>query len=142
MLNHSVDRKRAYSRAAAVLATIATNRTGIGFVIALLVLLLPVFHAAARDCEASKGDSEIRCLSKGKAAMAGEVVTLKNKAGATVTFSIQEWYSHCGMDADDGPSQERTYALAPNASGRLFGHAISAICTATRALNSSSSAAL
>jgi len=114
----SAKRRRplAGSGSAAMLAMVAARKAGIGLAI---VYLFPASPAAARDCEAWKGDSEIRCLSKGKAAMAGEIVTLKNVSAARVTFSIQEWYSHCGMDADEEPSLAKTYELAPNESGRL-----------------------
>jgi hypothetical protein len=83
------------------------------------VAQLAAAPAAARDCEAWKGESEIRCLSKGQGATDGEVVTLRNASSDSVTFTVQEWYSQCGLDAEDEPSLEKTYTLAAGESGKF-----------------------
>lgn len=97
---------------------IAKTLAGLCAAVAAALQLLAA-PAAARDCEAWKGESEIRCLSKGPAAVSGEVVTLRNASSDSVTFTVQEWYSRCGFDADDEPSLEKTYTLAAGESGKF-----------------------
>lgn len=67
--------------------------------------------AAARDCESWSGGQQVRCLSSGEAAVAGESVAIKNLQSAPASFSVQEWYSTCGRDSVFPGSMFWTYTL-------------------------------
>jgi hypothetical protein len=76
------------------------------------VFLFAVEPAAARDCEAWSGRSQIRCLTSGAAADTGETVTVRNHGVQTVLFSMQKWFSVCGMDSEHEPTLVKNYELA------------------------------
>ena len=82
-----------------------------GLVLAFL-LLGAVQPAAARDCEAWNGHSQIRCLTSGSGPqVAGETVTVRNGGAETVFFSMQKWFSACGTDSEHEPTLVKSYQV-------------------------------
>lgn len=87
----------------------------------LAMLLLGALQpAAARDCEAWSGRSQIRCLTSGaEPQVAGETVTVHNGGAETVFFSTRKWFSACGTDSEHEPTLVKTYQVDAGGSAIL-----------------------
>lgn len=103
-----------------------------GLVLAIM-LLGALQPAAARDCEAWNGHSQIRCLTSGTThQVAGETVTVHNAGAETVFFSTRKWFSACGTDSEHEPTLVKTYQVDAGGTAILStsqSHGVEETCT-------------